>query len=221
MTNKNHKKRNRNRIKVTKETNPENFKPLTQEEDVLDDFRERIPIGQKYGCYSFVSDPNNEHTLKGFLCSGSFSTREDAQKHADTEMKKDNRYNIFVGENGLWCPFDPDPNSCQNAIYQERRLNNMMQDYLKQNEKQKDAFEIRKHELMKKAIYEGTEEGQLKLNEKDESLEAVEYRHKGAEARLIEASFQLEKLPDEIKELKSNIEIMKKKMEYLKNLRTR
>jgi hypothetical protein len=198
---KNKVKKNKKNINI----NINKFKPLTREEDVLDDFRNRIPKGQEWGCYSFISDPNNKISLKGFLCSGSFATQEDAQKHADEQMKNDNRYNIFVGQNGLWCPFDPDPNSCKDAVYQERQLNEIMIEYLKQNVKQKEVFEQRKHELMKKAIYEGTSDGQKKLDDKDETYESIKFRFDAIEAKLIDKKRQLDELPNIIKELELDI----------------
>ena len=94
----------------------------------IDFLDEDEPIyGQMWGCMSFLSPEGIRNcTTRGLKIRGVYSTREQADKRADELAKIDPDFDVFVGEVGKWLPWDPDPNSVTDQVYQEEELNELM-----------------------------------------------------------------------------------------------
>jgi hypothetical protein len=121
---------------------------------------EAIP-GQKYVCLSFVSPEGIKNcTMRGLKIRGVFNELDKANKHAEKLRKGDPDFDVFVGEVGKWLPWDPAPENVEEENYQEKELNSLVKAYKEQMDKSKEAFDVRKEELMKKI--EDEEEAKLK-----------------------------------------------------------
>lgn len=91
-------------------------------------------------------DNNFQTTIRGLKVRGVFDTIEEAKNRSEFLKKIDNKFDIFIGEVGCWCPWSPNPNDLQNQEYTESQLNTLMKKY-KENMESKDAlFEQRKQE---------------------------------------------------------------------------
>lgn len=91
-------------------------------------------------------DNNFQTTIRGLKVRGVFDTIEEAKNRSEFIKKIDNKFDIFIGEVGCWCPWSPNPNDLQNQEYAETQLNTLMKKY-KENMESKDAlFEQRKQE---------------------------------------------------------------------------
>lgn len=111
------------------------------------------------------SEKNNFRTsVRGIKVRGVFETLKEAQVRAEVLRRSgDTRFDIFVGQVGVWCPWSPNPEDMQEQEYAESQLNTLMKEY-KQNMNLRDEFyEIRKREKIEDA------QKQLK-----ESLEKVD-----------------------------------------------
>ncbi len=113
-----------------------------------------LPQGQKYVCMSFLSDKTNVKTLTGIKIRGVFNTYEEACEHSKKVQSVDPAFNVYVGEMGKWCPYDPDPDSeaVKDSVYANEQLNSMMKAYLENQEKAKVYHEQRKNEMIRQNI---------------------------------------------------------------------
>jgi hypothetical protein len=118
---------------------------------------------QKYVCVSFLKpssiDDNNKEKVKnitvtGFKVRGSYETYEEAKTRADFLTKCDSSFNIYIAEVGKWCPYEDDPEKASDAEYQNKDLNKLMKSYFKQQTEAKEYHEIRKQEMVNKALEE-------------------------------------------------------------------
>jgi hypothetical protein len=91
-------------------------------------------------------DNNFQTTIRGLKVRGVFDTLEEAKNRSEFLKKVDNKFNIFIGQVGVWCPWSPNPNDINNQEYSESQLNTLMKKY-KENMDNKDImFEQRKQE---------------------------------------------------------------------------
>ena len=93
-------------------------------------------------------DNNFQTTIRGIKVRGVFDTVEEARNRSEFIKKIDNKFDIFIGEVGCWCPWSPNPNDLENQEYAETQLNTLMKKY-KENMDSKDAmFEKRRQETV-------------------------------------------------------------------------
>ena len=96
-------------------------------------------------------DNNFQTTIRGIKVRGVFDTIDEARNRSEFIKKIDNKFDIFIGEVGCWCPWSPNPNDLQNQEYAETQLNTLMKKY-KENMDSKDAlFEKRRQESITSA----------------------------------------------------------------------
>ena len=92
----------------------------------------------------YYSDNNFQTTIRGLKVRGVFDTIEEAKKRSEFIKKIDDKFDIFIGQMGCWCPWSPNPNDLENQEYSETQLNTLMKEY-KSNMDEKDTlFEQRK-----------------------------------------------------------------------------
>jgi hypothetical protein len=78
-------------------------------------------------------------TMRGLKVRGSYSTSAEAEARAKKMMRLDPSHNILLGEVGKWLPWDPNPNAIKDQEYAEDQLNQLMQNY-KKNEQSVEEF---------------------------------------------------------------------------------
>ncbi len=128
--------------------------------DKVDYLYEDPVIGsQKYVCISVLTPKNFKEptTMSTLKVRGCYETVEEAKKRADFLRNIDPHINVYVGEVGKWLPFDDDPEKAKDHEYQNKRLNDMMKGYLENQQKAKEFHEIRKNDMVMKALKENEE----------------------------------------------------------------
>lgn len=96
---------------------------------------------------------NNKYktTIRGIKVRGVFDTMNEAKIRAEVLKRMGDKFDIFVGQVGCWCPWSPNPEDLQDQEYAETELNTLMKKY-KENASLKDAeFEQRKQDKIEKA----------------------------------------------------------------------
>jgi hypothetical protein len=90
-------------------------------------------------------------SIRGIKVRGVFDTVNDAKIRAEVLKRMGDKFDIFVGQVGCWCPWSPNPEDLQDQEYAETELNTLMKKY-KENMTLRDVeFEERKTEKMEKA----------------------------------------------------------------------
>jgi len=87
----------------------------------------------------FHRDNNFQTSMRGIKVRGVFDTMDEAKNRSEFLKKNDNKFDIFIGQVGCWCPWSPNPNDLQNQEYAETQLNTLMKQY-KENMESKDEL---------------------------------------------------------------------------------
>ena len=92
--------------------------------------------------------------IRGIKVRGSFQTQEEAQLRCRMLREIDPDHDIYVGQVGMWMPFDPDAYKTGNVEYMENELNHLMHEKNKSEEIAKRTFDKRVKDSKRKAIEE-------------------------------------------------------------------
>jgi|APGre2960657373_1045057.scaffolds.fasta_scaffold56878_2 hypothetical protein len=117
---------------------------------------------QKYVCLSILTAKSikdnsgnsieSENHAKGIKVRGVYDSMEEAQKRCQQIRSFDPHFNVFVGEVGKWLPWDDDADKAEDAVYAEKKLNDIMRGYKEQQNKAKEYSEQRKQIEVERAI---------------------------------------------------------------------
>ena len=173
---------------------------MTKEIDYLTE--DPILSEQKYMCVSFLKPSNIEEskrpkdiTVCGFKFRGAYATYEEAKARADFLQKCDQYHNIYIGEVGKWCPFEDNPDKAKDSEYMNKDLNKLMKSYWQQQSEAKEFHELRKQEMIKKALEEAN-----KKKEDNENNQEVKKKSKNTkdEKKLSEMKEELDNEKEEL-----------------------
>lgn len=89
---------------------------------------------------------NFQTTIRGIKVRGTFDTIDEAKNRSEFLKKIDNKFDIFIGQVGCWCPWSPNPNDLSNQEYGETQLNTLMKKYKENMDSKDEVFEKRKLE---------------------------------------------------------------------------
>lgn len=171
--------------------------------------------GQNYVCLSFLTPSKEDQTtLTGIKVRGVFNEYEEACQHAKKLQEMDPAFGVFVGEVGKWLPYDPDPESkyVKSSEYANDELNDIMKNYLINQEKAKVYHEKRKNEMTRKSL--------------EENLQNITEQYKNTKGKLknpgkMKDIFEkrVETMGSKMKEMEERIKYLKKEEEkYLKQM---
>jgi hypothetical protein len=119
--------------------------------------------GQKFVCLSILTNKSikdlssgevikSDNNARGIKIRGVYNTMEEAKKRCEQIRQFDKVFNVFVGEVGSWLPWDDDPETAEEAVYAEEKLNQLMKSFKEQQIKAKEYHEIRKQQLVEQSI---------------------------------------------------------------------
>ena len=86
-------------------------------------------------------------------------------------MKLDSNFDVFLVEMNKWLPIPPEMDKIQDQVYQDKKLNDLIQGYHEEQLKSKQHFESRKQDEIEEAIRRMQEK---KEKENEESIEIEE-----------------------------------------------
>lgn len=97
----------------------------------------------------FHRDNNFQTSIRGIKVRGTFDTIDEAKSRSEFLKKIDNKFDIFIGQVGCWCPWSPNPNDLQDQEFGETQLNTLMKKYKENMDNKDEVFEERKQAAMK------------------------------------------------------------------------
>ena len=155
-----------------------------------------------------------EHPKRALKIRGVTKTyKEGCERAEEIREGHGQNFHVFTAEVGKWLPYNPDPEKLSDENYYEKEINNMLKAY-KINKKKTDIhYQQRKREMMEKAIFEGTTEGQDALMKEKEPYEAVEYRSKMADK-------EIKSLEEKIEDAKRIKNLAQQKLKYMETNNT-
>jgi len=78
-------------------------------------------------------------SMRGVKVRGVYDTKREADVRASVLQRQDPLFDVFVGQIGYWCPWDPNPQKIADIEYMNNDLNKLVKEY-KTNEAKKDMF---------------------------------------------------------------------------------
>ena len=102
----------------------------------FEDFRYR---DEEKICEVFDKANNFRTSVRGVKIRGVFDTKREADVRAAVLQRQDSLFDVFVGQIGYWCPWDPNPTKIIDIEYLNTDLNKLVKEY-KGNEAKKDQF---------------------------------------------------------------------------------
>ena len=97
------------------------------------------------------SEKNSFRTnVRGIKVRGVFDTLKEAQVRADVLKRMGDKFDIFVGQVGCWCPWSPYPGDLEDQQYAETQLNTLMSKY-KDNMQHRDELYAERKDMKIKA----------------------------------------------------------------------
>ena len=111
---------------------------LTFEEfkDKFEDFK----FGNEEKVGEVFDKANNFKTsVRGVKVRGVYDSKREADVRASVLQRQDPLFDVFVGQIGYWCPWDPNPQKIADIEYMNNDLNKLVKEY-KSNEAKKDMF---------------------------------------------------------------------------------
>lgn len=78
-------------------------------------------------------------SMRGVKVRGVYDTKREADVRASVLQRQDPLFDVFVGQVGYWCPWDPNPQKIADIEYMNNDLNKLVKEY-KSNEAKKDMF---------------------------------------------------------------------------------
>jgi hypothetical protein len=140
--------------------------------DMLEDFK--FQNEEKIG-EDFDKSNNFKTSVRGVKVRGVFDTKREADIRAAVLQRQDALFDVFVGQIGYWCPWDPNPQKIDDIEYMNNDLNKLVKEY-KANEVKKDMFYQEQKTQRQKDVLSAEDrlkhqEGIAKMNEYRDSLE--------------------------------------------------
>ena len=104
--------------------------------DLFEDFK--FQNEEKIG-EDFDKTNNFKTSVRGVKVRGVFESKREADVRASVLQRQDSLFDVFVGQVGYWCPWDPNPQKISDIEYMNNDLNKLVKEY-KANEVKKDMF---------------------------------------------------------------------------------
>ena len=166
------------------------FKPerINEEFNVFSQNNEEVINAEFNKKYDFQTN------IRGIKVRGVYESIEEAKVRCEQLRKLDqDKFSIFIGEVGCWCPWNPNPNAIKDQEYAIDSLNTMMHEYEKNIESKNQHYSERKAELKER----------IEENEKQKEIQrAVEYDDNDKADKLVESleNTSIEKIKQNIQE---------------------
>jgi hypothetical protein len=136
-------------------------------------FRDEEKVGEEFDKHN-----NFRTSVRGVKVRGVFDTKREADVRAQVLQRMDPNFDVFVGQVGYWCPWDPNAQKIAEVEYLNKDLNNLMKEY-KANEAKKDMF----YNEQKAARQKDAISAEERLKHQEGLKKMVEYRNEQEQKR--------------------------------------
>ena len=99
----------------------------------------------------FVKEHGPGTSVRGIKVRGVFDTVDEAKNRAEFLKKMGDKFDIFIGQVGLWCPWSPNPEEIRDVKYMNEQLNQLVGKYRENLDLKDEFFAQRKEESIKAA----------------------------------------------------------------------
>jgi hypothetical protein len=128
-------------------------KDTLRKTDIADEYKGFLEKNEDELTLKFQRDVSFQTNTRGLKVRGVFNSMEEAELRCNTLRKGDPHHNIYVGQVGVWMPWEPDAYKTGRVEYLQKELNDLMKKKQENEEKAKEHFEERL-KLARQAAYE-------------------------------------------------------------------
>lgn len=123
-------------------------------QNILGDYKNFMENNEERLQNKFNIEHKFQTSVRGIKVRGSYNTQEEAEMRAKMLRENDPSHDVYVGQVGMWMPFDPDAYKTGKVEYLESELNDLMHAKQKNEAEAKEEFDNRIKETKEKAILE-------------------------------------------------------------------
>lgn len=132
-------------------------KDKLQSESVTDDYRNFIDHYEDKLEEQFASTNAYQTSTRGIKVRGVFPNQQEAELRCKMLRELDPNHDVYVGQVGLWMPWEPEAYKTGRVEYLEEELNQLMHEKEENEKKAKIEFDKRIKETKEKAIEDNKE----------------------------------------------------------------
>jgi hypothetical protein len=122
--------------------------------NIEDDYKNFIDANEEKLGNSFNNKYQYQTNVRGLKVRGVFPSQEEAEMKSKQLREQDPNHDVYVGQVGMWMPWDPEAYKTGRVEYLEKELNDLMHEKVKNEENAKVEFEKRVRETKEKAMEE-------------------------------------------------------------------
>ena len=126
-------------------------------ENLLGDYKNFIENNEEQLQNKFNVEHKFQTNVRGVKIRGSYNTQEETEMRAKLLRETDPSHDVYVGQVGMWMPFDPDAYKTGKVEYLESELNDLMHAKKQNEDEAKEEFDRRIKETKEKAMKENQE----------------------------------------------------------------
>jgi hypothetical protein len=132
----------------------ESERDILKDTNIEDEYKTYLDHQQDGLDKEFNEKHNFQTSVRGLKVRGAFETVQEAELRCKLLREQDPNHNIYVGQVGVWMPWEPEAYKTGRVEYLEKELNDLMQSKQENEEKAKQHFDERVKETKKQAIEE-------------------------------------------------------------------
>jgi hypothetical protein len=138
---------------------------------VEDDFKNFMDKHEDRLNAQFSRDHDFQTSVRGIKVRGSFSTQEEAEHNCKKLRERDPAHDIYLGQVGIWMPFEPNAYKTGKVDFLEPELNRLHEEKIKNEAKAKQEFDERVKTAKRKAIEDNIEKARKSGNKLTQAID--------------------------------------------------
>jgi len=119
---------------------------------IEDDYKTFMDANEDKLENTFKKEYTFQTSVRGVKFRGAFPSLEEAEMRARLLREQDPNHDIYVGQVGMWMPWEPEAYKTGRVEYLEKELNELMKEKKANEEKARQHFDERVKETKRKAI---------------------------------------------------------------------
>lgn len=139
--------------------------------EVEDDYKNFLDKHEERVNARFNRENDFQTSVRGIKVRGSFSTQEEAERHCKKMRERDPAHDIYLGQVGMWMPFEPNAYKTGKVEFLEPELNRLHEEKIKNEAKAKQEFDERIKAAKRKAIEDNIEKARKSGNKLTQAID--------------------------------------------------
>jgi hypothetical protein len=146
-------------------------KSKLQEESVVDDYKNFTDKYEDNLEEQFSNSNSYQTSTRGIKVRGTFPNQQEAELRCKMLRELDPNHDVYVGQVGLWMPWEPEAYKTGKVEYLEEELNQLMHEKEENEKKAKLEFDKRVKQAKEKAIEDNKDKAEKSGNKLSQNID--------------------------------------------------